>query len=177
MSITIYPSQFNMREDDSYEQLPAIKGGDGAQGPPGVGALPGGVAGQVPVKQSADDYDVAWEDIEWVLVWTNADTSSDFVAQTVSIDLSGYTEVYIAHGWKNDGYPQYSYLGRVGDQSNLMVNQNIKAASGVIYLCRRQIEITSTGIVFADCYKKATNTTGSGTMDNAASVPYSIYAR
>ena len=177
MSITIYPSQFNMREDGGYEQLPAIKGETGEQGVPGVGALPGGTVGQVPVKQSANDYDVAWEDIGWVLIWENADTTSNFAAQTLPLDLAGYTEVYIAHGWCNDGYPQYSYLGRVGDQSNLMVNQNIKAASGVIYLCRRQIEITSTGIVFADCYKKATNTTGSGQADNAAGVPYSIYAR
>ncbi len=177
MSITIYPSQFNMREDGGYEQLPAIKGDDGTQGPPGVGSLPGGTKGQVPVKQSGTDYDVAWEDIGWTKVWENADTTSDFAAQTLPLDLSGYTEVYIAHGWVNDGYPQYSYLGRVGDQSNLMANQNIKAASGVIYLYRRQIEITSTGIVFATCYKKATNTTGSGTADDRAGLPYAIYAK
>ena len=39
MSITIYPSMFNMREDGSYEQLPAIKGEAGEQGPAGPGAL------------------------------------------------------------------------------------------------------------------------------------------
>lgn len=34
----------------------------GAQGPAGPGLPAGGTAGQIPVKASADDYDVAWAD-------------------------------------------------------------------------------------------------------------------
>lgn len=36
MPITIYPSQFNIREDGSYEQLPAIQGKQGPQGIQGI---------------------------------------------------------------------------------------------------------------------------------------------
>ena len=46
--ITIYPDQFNMRENGSYSQLEAIKGEDGPQGPQGEPGVGIGTAEYVP---------------------------------------------------------------------------------------------------------------------------------
>lgn len=177
MSITIYPSQFNMREDGGYEQLPAIKGETGEQGAPGVGALPGGAAGQIPVKQSGTDYDVAWEDIGWKLLWENASTSSTFSAQTVPLDLSGAKEVMMSVGWQNDGYAQIDYHCRVGDHVALVIFAAVTTSSGAVEAYKRETVVSSSGIEFKDCISKKTNATNAGTTYNGGCIPYRIYAR
>lgn len=84
-----------------------------------LAAIPtGGAAGKVLVKASASDYDVTWgdagvssvngatgtvvldaEDVgamsEWVLLWENASPTSNFAAQTISVDISAYSFVAV----------------------------------------------------------------------------------
>lgn len=173
MSITIYPSQFNMREDGGYEQLPAIKGETGEQGVPGVGALPGGTAGQVPVKQSADDYDVAWEDIGWTKVWENASPTSAFAAQTASLDLSGYKELIIQFNHHIDTpgtvYSSYVFVG----QSTRLFRADMYGTT--IYISWRQAGTSTAGVVFANG-QEGSQSTALASSSNIC-VPIAIYAR
>ena len=176
MSITIYPSQFNMREDGSYEQLPAIKGEQGEQGVPGVGALPGGTAGQVPVKQSADDYDVAWEDVGWQLLWTNASPTSSFAAQTVPLDLSEYSELLVSFRMGDGGIDATYYVyGVIGDYQTF---QRVYMTSNTSYQARRSFQSSQLGISFGDGYEgNVTTSTGSNAVvSNSVAQPIKIYA-
>ena len=59
-----------------------------AAGAPGLPS--GGSAGQVLIKESSTDYDAGWKPMRTEL-WTNPDPSVQFAAQTVPVDLSGYS--------------------------------------------------------------------------------------
>ena len=61
--VTLYPDQFKINDDGTYVQLPAIQGEQGKQGEPGLGLPSGGIEGQILVKQSSTDYDIAWETV------------------------------------------------------------------------------------------------------------------
>ena len=176
MSITIYPSQFNMREDGSYAQLPAIKGETGEQGVPGVGALPGGTKGQVPVKQSTDDYDVAWEDIGWKLVWENASPTSAFAAQTIPLDLSGY-EMFLIQIPESVGgtYSDLCFSVIAFKGRNMAARVTPVNASARMYVAMRQFTVSDTGIDFSACIESTISSTN--TDSQSANVPIKIWAK
>ena len=172
MSITIYPSQFNMREDGSYAQLPAIKGETGEQGVPGVGALPGGTKGQVPVKQSGTDYDAAWEDIGWKLLWENASPNSSFVAQDVAVDLSDAFELMIY--WKQMVSNEACYFTEVFYRKTEDFTYLFNNTAGKII--RRQVFIYADKIHFHG--GEFCNSYGSNKKKkNEYCIPCKIYAR
>lgn len=177
MSITIYPSQFNMREDGGYEQLPAIKGETGEQGVPGVGALPGGTAGQVPVKQSGTDYDVAWEDIGWAKLWENASPTSSMSANKIPIDLSSYSEIRILVKSSASGSTVLCYEAPNAVGTNISAEIFGGSTSGDVYIYRRQLDILADGIYVNDgTGKKVTVNTAAPTV-NSICIPWGIYAR
>ncbi len=186
MSITIYPSQFNMRENGTYTQLPAIKGETGTQGVPGVGALPGGTAGQVPVKQSGTDYDVAWEDIGWKLLWTNANPTSTFVEQTVVLDLTEYSYIRVIFYATKDsaasstGSVLYCFeYPKTGDSSQYYrINALHNTASGnAPAWIARDLKGFDTGVFVSTGGLKRTNATTAMSDNNDVLIPFIIYAR
>jgi len=174
MSITIYPSQFNMREDGSYVQLPAIKGEEGEQGPPGVGSLPGGTKGQVPVKQSSDDYDVAWEDM-LPLLWENASPTSSFAAQTVSLDLSKYKFVLIGiNGWSDDTNVTYQVCEKGKSAAHIQI-RNLRSNAFRVAGFQRNIIVSDSGVEFSACVGKTDLGSTAIETQNSGLVPAKIY--
>lgn len=183
MSITIYPSQFNMREDGSYAQLPAIKGEEGTQGPPGVGSLPGGTKGQVPVKQSADDYDVAWGYLAWERIWVNASPDSSFAAQTIPKDLSQYGFIAVFFKARSD-WPERSGILVIpvfnsASKATWGSNNVVIAAFSSTYsgqaggeTLRRDVRALETGIYFGGGMRQLGSTE---TSDNNYAVPVYIW--
>jgi hypothetical protein len=73
-------------------------GPPGPQGDPGAGMLPGGTAGQVQVKQSAADYDMAWASA--VTPTVHAATHASGGSDPVTLDQSQVTGLTAALGGK-----------------------------------------------------------------------------
>ena len=145
-------------------------GQDGQDGRDGVGIPTGGTVGQILTKQSADDYDVAWEDIGWTKVWENASPSSAFAAQTVTLGGS-YTEYLIyfkqSRTIVEDEDNSYVYA-RAGDNGVKMF---------AMYNARtvRYVSLSSNSVTFSGGVSASRSADMSA--DNNASFPLAIYAR
>lgn len=102
------------------------------------------------------------------LVWTNTSPSTDFAAQTVSIDLSSYT-----------GYMIVVFKTTSSSSTYIM---NTCLLPGMDWVCshwtdssikNRTVSYSSTGVTFSDCYSRTTIT--GGTASNSGLIPYEIY--
>ena len=117
----------------------------------------------------------------WKLLWTNPNPSSAFAAQTVSLDLSAFSEIKV-HYLLND--TQYSQ-GKIGyfcfgDKSGSKFKQDTlsgEAAGGAPQWSVRSFSADNAGVTFTDAKKKATNVTTANAVDNGQILPYEIYAR
>lgn len=112
--------------------------------------------------------DLLWEN-------TNAFTSA-FAAQTVSINLSGYSEIIIDYvNYKNNGSTAYSNEIR---SSGLVVGKGATYLISVLdTFYRRSATVTTSGVTFSGAYQEGTynNWSGSWGIDNNAVVPYRIW--
>ena len=80
------------------------------------------------------------------LLWTNSNPTATFAAQTVTVDLSGYTAVLIKTlNDRGSNTPQYhTELVFVGD-SSVCYSSN---ASTTGYTYKRQADVTTSGVTF-----------------------------
>ena len=101
------------------------------------------------------------------LLWTNPDVSSNFDAQTVSIDLSKYEMIFIEYD-RVAGTSSYN-------STSLMTKDYQTMVTGIASskLIMRAATATDSGVTFtrAQIY----NTYGSGTNDNSYLIPFKIY--
>ena len=106
----------------------------------------------------------------WKLVWTNPTPTSEFPAQTISLNLSTYSEIKliirasIENAGENLGFAEIPSTGF----------QVFWLASGIIN-SRAFSGITSTGITFNTGRKYTTY--GNVTNDNNIGIPIRIYAK
>lgn len=110
------------------------------------------------------------------LLWTNPNPSSGFSATTVldHNELVGYDGVEIQY----KAYSSYgmAQVGRADIGTTTGRLQGIINASGSNYpiVLERQFSVSNSGVTFADCDTKYTNSSGSA-VGNGGCVPYKIY--
>lgn len=114
------------------------------------------------------------------LLWTNPSPTSDFGAQTLTLDLSGYDEVEVYAGFINSsattnmcGY----FRAKVGGAGLIqLVNldtANTSNASTFINIVSRQFQVSTTGITFTS--GQMTYAGGAYANWGGRAVPFQIY--
>ena len=101
--------------------------------------------------------------ISMTLLWTNPAPTSNFSAQTVSLDLSGYDAVCIITKTTATSDYRYWQFGLVGHSISMMNKSSTSAT-----LAGRAAEVTTSGITFSNGYNNAT-------AGAANCVPWYIY--
>ena len=107
------------------------------------------------------------------LLWTNANPSSNFAAQTVAVDLSGYT--YVGIIFKSSTGATYNFSTPLYIfQKNSYWSYNNEGGG---YLIQRVVNVLNdgSGITFGDCSRLNTYPNGTRTTDNGRLIPYQIY--
>ena len=105
-------------------------------------------------------FDGAWSDWELVgmvmeILWTNASPTSDFAAQTISMDLSKYKAVYVQSVRSTDDQTvSGATLAWVDVGSNYLIG-----TTDQYVVTRRKVAATSGGITFSD-YSSANTSNG-----------------
>lgn len=112
--------------------------------------------------------------IDMDLLWTNATPSASFSAQTISLDLSGYSmvmiSVFIANTLVASNSPKRYLFGRIGDTIGMEptpYNSTFR---------RRDATISASGVSFSDGrYYSSYNDGNNGSVQNVQVIPYQIY--
>lgn len=115
--------------------------------------------------------------VDWKLMWTNGNSSANFGAQTISIDLSDYSEIMVT--WKlstRTSVYQNCYAMINGGVEVAYFMASVEAATQM-YLNARDFEATSSGVTFSGNTRKGTRATSAGTTSNSYNIPTHIYAR
>ena len=121
---------------------------------------------------------VNWESVgggSLTKLWDNPSTSGSFAAQTVNIDLSGYSAIAIMFHYSNATATSSLRLSLVDGSAYEAVQFNGIQNSGITYISRRTYTVTAAGVTFAAAYHKATNSTASVSADNGYMIPVAIW--
>lgn len=104
----------------------------------------------------------------FVPLWTNSNPTSNFAAQTVSLDLSAWSIVAIPvrQSTLTGGEPEKMNFARVGHSTVLSV-ENVASNQ---YLYKRAATVTSSGVDFGQGYRNTT-----GTANAQYCIPLAIY--
>ena len=108
------------------------------------------------------------------LLWTNASPTSDFAAQTISLDLSGYDAVEIVSRFTTSNIGQTVEKCEVGSRVFVEKFYNATSTSNHATIMHRQIDVSSDGVTFADAKTKVVDENTS-TINNSVLIPYKIY--
>ena len=115
-------------------------------------------------------------DVAWKLLWTNPNPSVAFPGQTISLDLSNYTEFVIkVYQWKDDGV----IGGQVFILGYAVYNYSIITpilSDGQVYFAARMITTKADGVEISKGGSK-TSLDGNFIQDNGWLVPAEIWAR
>ena len=97
------------------------------------------------------------------LLWENPDTSADFAAQTITIDLTNYDAVLVQCGTSD---------GQINDESTIPTGGSARmqyagytSANSRIYF--REISTTESGVTFGACSRFTQGTSGTTTVATA----------
>lgn len=102
----------------------------------------------------------------WTELWTNSAPSSDFPAQTVPLDLSGWQVLAIKVKFNTTSTSVQLCFVMTGDGVTLFAN-NLGSTQ---YTSKRSATTSSTGIVFSTGYRNTSGTTGTNYC-----IPVAIY--
>lgn len=110
------------------------------------------------------------------LLWTNASPTSNFAAQTVSLDLSGYDAVFVVSNLMTTGENNTGVFVKKGlaTETNIVMYGAIVAASAMTVQIRG-VTATDTGVVFSDAKLKAATSTSAGSTENSRCIPLYIF--
>lgn len=98
----------------------------------------------------------------WTFLWENSAPTSSFAAQTVSLDLSSYSAVYIEFGFSTGDTRYYSVIQLVG--SNVRVMRQMGNSGGTMFFRERTVQATTSGVIFGS---GTTRTQGSSTITSS----------
>lgn len=106
---------------------------------------------------------------ERTLLWTNASPTSNFLAQTISLDLSEYDAVEIISRGSIISTNDFRTITKIkkDTQGFIVAQTNL--------LIRRSANITNNGIVFGDGSKYATYNDFAFSVENSWIIPFMIY--
>ncbi|MBQ0078369.1 MAG: hypothetical protein KBS66_00565 [Eubacterium sp.] len=107
------------------------------------------------------------------LLWTNPNPSSAFSAQTVSLNLRGYTGVKIKLKRMNNDAVYSMHETGIGERVD--VGEIVVSTTGVNWAYSRMATPNSNGIVFGNAGWKYTNVSQAITNDNNYAIPVAIY--
>lgn len=108
------------------------------------------------------------------LVWENASPSSEFAAQTVSLDLLHAGFVIIEFRTTSSGTARPTVIIANGKMGNLNWLANATANYEILVISRNAT-VSNTGITFEKGYRKNISST-TATENNASAIPTRIYA-
>lgn len=133
-----------------------------------VGALPSGTTasdiGALPNTTTAADINGM---SKWSLLWENASPTSDFAAQTIPLDLSGYDFVMVVYKhWTTENVNNSAFC-RVGQYGRLLSHDYT--------LAYRDYHPETTGIYFNVGLVVATYNNSNVTQNTSAVIPLQIY--
>lgn len=92
----------------------------------------------------------------FVELWANSNPSSNFAAQTVSLDLSAWSIVAISAKFNTSTNGEFFCFIRVG-QMGVM---NVPNIGSTMYNARRSADVQTTGVEFGQGYRNTTSTAG-----------------
>lgn len=115
--------------------------------------------------------------IEIKLLWENASPTSNFSAQTISLDLSDADMVMIKFKAQasSTSTTRNNAFGFVGEQIPLVGYLNLGAGSNTAEFSYRLATISTTEIAFGKGYKKSTGSSATGEEKTERSTPVEIY--
>ena len=99
--------------------------------------------------------------VEMKLLWRNASPTSDFSAQTLTLDLSEYDAAIVS-------YAQSRNDGRISSSILCMKDRSISIGAYRGASIKRTCEVMETGVKFGDASSSSGNT-------NSSIVPYEIF--
>ena len=103
---------------------------------------------------------------EWPVLWTNPSPTSNFSAQTVSVDLSDWSWVAIGAAVSTSGTSEIITFARNGTSTTL----SLPNIGGTQYFYKRSVTVSPTGVTFSTGYRNTNGTTGAGYC-----IPLKIY--
>lgn len=108
------------------------------------------------------------------LLWENASPTSDFAAQTISLDLSEYDRIIILMKTEPNVSNYLNSIIEVGTYGWGQFLVNI-ASAVALRLFARKITVNSDGVIFDKGYYKNVNSTSAATSSNSHVIPVKIY--
>ena len=106
------------------------------------------------------------------LLWQNGMPTSEFIEQTVTIDLSSYQKIYIEYARTSSTHLIETMFLRIGEINTLTITT--PRSSSVPYIYRRQATVSDTGIAFGNGEEQAVNQSAVTYKSNVV-VPLYIY--
>ena len=120
--------------------------------------------------KSSDQY-VTLDYIKPVLLWENASPSSDFAAQTVNLDLNGYSKIAILC-LRGTDIENYIPLSMMEKEKTCIMREISSNGSSLLYRTRSYI-FNNTGVTFTK--GESISSSGTSTTNNAILIPIKIY--
>ena len=109
------------------------------------------------------------------LLWTNESPTSEFAAQTISLNLSGYDAVEIICRYSRTDDTSMRYICDVGNSASMYwfyYTATDRKYTGV--RSRNVVSVSTAGVTFDTCSGKAGNST-TNTSNNGYIIPVKIY--
>lgn len=158
---------------DLYGVLQAQNGGTGLNRiTPGV-FLVGNEMGGFDAKETAEVRQLLGYG---ELLWENESPTTAFVAQTIEVDLSGYTlvTVYFYEYIQPSNMPEpNACVVAVGTKTDLQ--GHIQPSNGALLITSRTITISAEEVKFESCYQtRVSGTSASSSLSNAELIPFKI---
>lgn len=111
-------------------------------------------------------------DLSPVLLWTNPNTRSEFIAQTVNLDLTDYAGVIVEFYLASESEQRQFVASRVyvtrEDATKAAFGGGAMLSFGSSSSLQRNVKMNDTGVIFGEGYVDATVT-------SYAMIPYKIY--
>ena len=108
------------------------------------------------------------------LLWENASPTSDFAAQTITLDLSQIDFVKIIYKTMTTSVSDYIFEVSVNSSATI-INFVNTAYSSVVQVSSRDLTINSNEIIFGDCANKQISSASAAATLNSRIIPIKIY--
>lgn len=113
---------------------------------------------------------------DWIPLWQNASPTSNFAAQTIPFDYSGYDFLAIVIQNRTDQPPAQTIIFEAKNGGGFAASKSTLITNGM-YFQYRQGDLTASGISISDALEGSVRSGGNTypTAQNAVLIPYYIY--
>lgn len=110
--------------------------------------------------------------VSMTLLWENASPASEFAAQTIALDLSGYDSVQVEFDESWQAITSRINVGKNGGVDQ--IGDIYRDVAAYFYVAHRDIRVTTAGVTFGSRLYKYANGQWPGTANNSL-IPFRIY--